>query len=128
MHTRSLPRVFAHGVPTAAVWAPNESLAAMLIQEPHDVRLPRIELEAFDLNLQFFRREPALNFAAAELGGDTGFRPRIYPPSRSGIAVARSINGSCLPASQFFHSSRSVLQRPRGSTCRRYALILLVFI
>ena len=108
MHTRSLPRVFAHGVPTAAVWAPNESLA-VLIEKAHDVRPAGIHLEALDLNLHFSRGEAPLNLRPRPLRALSDIRAlparqfRVHSPFEinacSDIGTFRSLAGrsQCAP-------------------------------
>jgi hypothetical protein len=69
-----------------------KSLATVLIQKPHDIRLARIEFEALDRDLELFWRKAPLYLRATELRRDAGFRPRIHPTVSFGIAIARSID------------------------------------
>jgi hypothetical protein len=88
------------------------SSVGVLVEEAHDVRLARIELEPFDLHLEVLPCKAPLDLGSAELRCDTGFRPRAHPPVLFGIPVPGSIDCHAGQLSEF-STAQHVIGRAR---------------
>jgi hypothetical protein len=70
------------------------------LQKPHDVRFARVDLEAIDLDLKFFRGKAPLDLCPTEFCRHARLCPQTHPAPLLGLAVSRSIDRhGCQPIS-----------------------------
>jgi len=70
----------------------DSSLTAVLIQEPHELGLARIDLKALDCDFDLARRKTLLDPRSAHFGADARLGPFIHPAVSFGIMVSSSID------------------------------------
>src|SRR5262245_12826755 len=86
------------------------SLPHVLIEEPHDIGLARIDVEPLDLDVELLPRKAPLDFRAAQLRRDARLRPLTHPAMLLRIAIPRAIDRHVRPTRIPRHTRCSAAQ------------------